>query len=60
MFDTSKTVKMAAAGLGAALLLALSACGEPTTEDKTQGSVTPQTPATVAQASDQQQKTTQQ
>ena len=52
MFAMSKTVRIVAAGLGTALLLALGACGEPA-EEETQGSLTPpateQTPATVAQ-----------
>ena len=50
MFGMSKTVKIAAAGLGTALLLALGASGEPA-EEETQGSVTPteQAPADVAQ-----------
>jgi len=50
MFGMSKTVRIAAAGLGTALLLLLGACGEPA-EEETQGSLTPpateQAPATV-------------
>jgi ABC-type oligopeptide transport system substrate-binding subunit len=54
MFSMSKTLTIAAAALGTALLL--SACGEPA-EEETQGSVTPpateQAPATVAQGDEQ-------
>jgi len=54
MFDTSKTLKLAAAGCGTALLLLLGACSEPA-EEETQGSVTPteQAPASVAQSDEQ-------
>ena len=57
MFGMRKSVKIAAAGLGTALLLALGACGEPA-EEETQGSLTPpateQAPATVAQGTGEQ------
>jgi hypothetical protein len=63
MFGTRKTLTTAAAGFGTALLLLLSACGEPA-EEETQGSVTPpateQAPATLAEGAGDQQKTTQQ
>jgi hypothetical protein len=60
MIGTSRTLKVAAAGCGTALLLLLGACNEPA-EEETQGSVTPteQAPASVAQSGDQQ-TTTQQ
>ena len=62
MFGTSKTITTAAAGLGTALLLLLSACGEPA-EEETQGSVTPpaaEAPPAVAQGQADQPTTTQQ
>ena len=63
MFGTSKTVTTAAAGLGTALLLLLSACGEPA-EEETQGSVTPpateQAPATLAEGAGDEEKPAQQ
>ena len=60
MFDTSRTLRLAAAGCGTALLLLLGACNEPA-EEETQGSVTPteQAPASVAQSGDEQTNTQQ-